>query len=79
MTERDHPEADPENHLDKDDVKRAEKETHEDSNLACNDEDCHIPDTELTHIKPDESAVQNDPTAGKSVSSRTGVEEDAAG
>ncbi|MFD2257895.1 hypothetical protein ACFSSA_14525 [Luteolibacter algae] len=59
-----------ENHLTEKDIKRGEEDSKDKSHLRANEEDAHIPDTELTNSKPEDSEKnENDPTSGKSATS----------
>jgi len=55
-------------HIDEEDLKRAEKGTGEKAPLLANEEDAHIAETELDNPSEEakESAKLNDPTAGRS-------------
>lgn len=55
-------------HIDTEDLERAEAGTGEKAPLKANEEDAHIPDTELSYSSEEakESAKDNDPTAGQS-------------
>jgi hypothetical protein len=66
MPDKDQPNKDDGNHLDEDDLERAEKGAAQESPLAANEEDAFVPDTELDNPDPaaKESAKKNDPTAG---------------
>ena len=57
-------------HIDEEDLKRAESGTGEKAPLKANEEDAHIAETELDNPSEEakESAKKNDPTAGKSPS-----------
>ena len=68
MSDQDQQDAASEEHIDEEDVKRAEKETGDKAPLATNEEDAHITDTELDNPSDEakESAKRNDPTAAKS-------------
>jgi|GEM_PF-2529034 len=71
MSEKNHPEASPENHLDDEDLKRAEKNTDREAPLTATEEDAYVPDTELRNPteKAKKSAQKNDPTASRSQTS----------
>lgn len=68
MAEKKHPAAKEKNHIDKDDVFRAEKGTNRDAPVKANEKDTYVPDTELTNPPNEvkESAAENDPTSGHS-------------
>lgn len=70
MPKNNHPETKQKNHIDENDVARAERETGETAPLKSNENDAHVPDTELTNHPKEaqENAEENDPTAGKSPS-----------
>jgi len=57
-------------HINKEDLERAEKNTDEKAPLRANEEDAYIPETELTNPSEEakESAKDNDPTSGQSPS-----------
>lgn len=71
MSEKDHPETSPDNHLDREDLKRAEKGTAKADPLVATEEDAQVPDTELTNPAENtkESAQKNDPTSDRSPTS----------
>ena len=54
------------NHLDEDDLKRAQKGMDEKASLLANEEDLFVPDTEQDNPDPaaKEAAKKNDPTSG---------------
>lgn len=62
----------PENdHIDKEDLDRAENHTGSKAPLEANEKDAHVAETELDNPSEEarESAKDNDPTAGRSATS----------
>ena len=68
MPQDNHRNVSKDEHINEEDLKRAEKGTGEKAPLVANEEDAHIAETELDNPSEEakESAKLNDPTAGRS-------------